>query len=83
MRAQLAFWKNRTWRMHLARCLRSVNANVDFEALKPAPPSMAKWRYETYAAVMKYLKTVRDIAQNHARREMFSNTQERATVHDF
>jgi len=83
MRAQCRFWKNRSWRQHVKTCLERANADVDLTVLEHFSVDMAKWRYETIAKVTFYLKRLRNIAENHCRREWFVNTQERALIHDF
>ena len=42
IREQLAFWRNKSWRKHLRKCLQHVDAQIDCKCLDPQPPTMAK-----------------------------------------
>jgi len=83
LRAQCRFWKNRSWRQHVKTCLERGNVAVDTTPLDHFSVDMAKWRYETIAKVTFYLKRLRNIAENHCRREWFVHTQERELIHNF
>ena len=60
MREQLQFWRKKSWRKHIAKCLQRINTqDVDYSCLNDAPPTMAKWRCETIAIATRILKSHR------------------------
>ena len=78
IRSMVSFWRNRTWRKWVAR---AVGATVpDPSIFDHAPPSMAKWRYETIAVTMSFLHGMRDVCEHRLRPEMFANAQDKAEI---
>jgi hypothetical protein len=84
MRAQTIFWKNKTWRQHVATCLKRAGVDdIDDSILNKHAGSLTKLRYETYAVVTERLSALRTVCETHIQREWFQNASDKAALHDF
>ena len=81
MRSLLSFFRNGSWRKHLARYIGTDTAR---KKLKSFTASLAKWRYETLFDVLDALLNVGNIAQNYLVRidVVFPNFKDRSLLAD-
>ena len=79
VRKLVAFYKNKTWRNHVKKCLRD-RAGIDLRPLDKCNADLAKWRYQTLPVCFTDLLRFRTISENEFRSEWFINTQERETL---
>jgi hypothetical protein len=77
LRDLCAFYKNKTWREHLTKRLRT---RIDCAPLKSFTASFAKWRYETLWKVLTELQRVREVSQVGIRKELFLNFQDKELI---
>jgi len=77
-REQVDFWKNLSWRKHVARA--AAARGIDSSPLQHFTASFTKWRYETVAAVSKDLVRVRPFAEGVVCMDLFAHAQDREKV---
>jgi len=76
IRCMVKFYRNATYRQHLARCLAG---KVDLAPLAHFDASFLKWRYETLAHATQSLRPLRAIS-NLLRREFFNDPQDKEEI---
>lgn len=78
LRALTKFFRNKSYRQHIARCLGHVPGVAD--SMKSFRATFAKWRYETVVNTQFELGKRRELCETHMTRAMFINAQDQTLV---